>query len=293
MTRKRWRIERVMVVPATWQGSVEHFYHFFLGYFMPLVLWQERTDTMTFTVRDCGPMNPWFELTRPNTDLDFMTPGWMLQRVLTHRQERQILHGWDDPNRFHRASLVRFTDTILTRLALTHAASGKTRITVLERRASPDFYLTGKSEAHGSGADWRSIPNTAEIASSLDALGDVSVVDTAALSPVQQIRLLASTDVLVAQHGAGLSNMVWMPPASAVVEMQPPLIPPVDTIFASLAAARGLDHVCLRQEDEHSAVDPAAVARAVEQVLGNRGQFVPSMPGSLPMRLMRQLPRRL
>ena len=30
MTRKKWRIKQVMVVPAQWQGSVEHFYHFFL-----------------------------------------------------------------------------------------------------------------------------------------------------------------------------------------------------------------------------------------------------------------------
>ena len=47
MARKRWRIRQTMVVPAQWQGSVEHFYHFFLGYFMPLILWQERTGTMS------------------------------------------------------------------------------------------------------------------------------------------------------------------------------------------------------------------------------------------------------
>ena len=293
MTRKRWRMERVMVVPATWQGSVEHFYHFFLGYFMPLVLWQERTGTMAFTVRDCGPMNPWFELVRPGTDLDFMTPGWMLQRVLTHRQERQILHGWDDPNRFHRASLETFVRTILARESIEHEHVPRPRITVVERRRSPDFYLTGKSEAHGSGADWRSVPNIDEVAEALRPFGEVSVVDTASLAPRDQIRLLAATDVLVAQHGAGLSNMVWMPPGAAVVEFLPPLVPPVDKIFGSLAGARGLDHLGVPQLDEHSPVDTAAVASAVERMLAAPGHFRPPMPGSLPMRVLRQLPRRL
>ena len=293
MTRKRWRIERVMVVPATWQGSVEHFYHFFLGYFMPLVLWQERTNTMTFTVRDCGPMNPWFELVRPGTDLDFITPGWMLQRYLTHRQERQVLHLWDDPNRFHRASLDTFATTILQREGIAHARPTTPRITVLERRKSPDFYLTGKSEAHGSGSDWRSVPNIDEVAQSLQPFGQVSVIDTAGMPPREQIRLLANTDVLIAQHGAGLSNMVWMPPHAAVVELLPPLVPPVDKIFGNLAAARGLDHLSVAQLGEHAVVDATAVAQAVERLLASPGDFHPSAPGRLPLRVLRQLPRRL
>lgn len=293
MTRKRWRIERVMVVPATWQGSVEHFYHFFLGYFMPLVLWQERTNTQTFTVRDCGPMNRWFELLRPGTDLDLITPGWMLQRYLTHRQERQVLHGWDDPNRFHRSSLDTFVTTILGRDRITHTRQSSPRITILERRKSPDFYLTGKSEAYGSGADWRSVPNIEEVAQGLNSFGNVAVVDTAGMAPREQIQLLAATDVLVAQHGAGLSNMVWMPPHGAVVELLPPLVPPVDKIFGNLAAARGLDHLSVPQLDEHAAVDGKAVTLAVDRLLASPGEFQPSAPGSLPLRVLRQLPRRL
>jgi hypothetical protein len=38
----KWQIAEPMLVPAQWQGSVEHFYHFFLGYFMPVVLWLHK-----------------------------------------------------------------------------------------------------------------------------------------------------------------------------------------------------------------------------------------------------------
>lgn len=293
MARKRWRLPRMMVVPAQWQGSVEHFYHFFLGYFMPVILWQERTGTMTFTVRDCGPMNPWFSLVRPGTDLDFIPPGVMLQRVLTHRQEMQILHGWDDPTRFHRASLDTFVDAVLARTAVPEAAAGRKRITVLDRAPSPDFYVSAKSETYSSGADWRSLPNTRAVAEALGGLGDVTLLDTAALTPQEQVAALSRTDLLVAQHGAGLANMVWMPSGGAVLEIKPPLMPTINEIFAYLAAARGLGHVAVDQADEHAPIDVAAVVDSAERLLASPEAFVPAMPGRLPMRILRQLPRRL
>jgi hypothetical protein len=295
VVRKKWRIPRTMVVPANWQGSVEHFYHFILGYFMPLILWQERSGTMAFTVRDCGPMNPWFSLVRPGTDLDYMPPGVMLERAMTHRQEMQILRGWDDPTRFHRASFDLFSKAVLARVvaAPDTASAPQRRITVLDRRPSPDFYVGADSETHGSGADWRSLPNTSTIADALSALGDVAIVDSAALSPREQVEVLAGTNLVVAQHGAGLSNMVWMPPGSAVLEIRPPLIPTINEIFANLASCRDFDYLAVDQEDEHSQVDPASVLAAAERLVSSPGAFVPPMPGRLPMRVLRQLPRRL
>lgn len=294
MTRRRWRIRRMMVVPAQWQGSVEHFYHFFLGYLMPVIVWQERTGTEAFTVRDCGPMNPWFSLVRPGTDLDFMPPGVMLERALTRRQEMQILHGWDDPTRFHRASLDTFVRAVKGRVGPgARVDSNGPRITLLERAPSPDFYLSAAAETHGSGADWRSIPNTAALAQALASVGVVSVLDTAACSPVQQVHSLMGTDLLVAQHGAGLANMVWMPSGSSVLEIKPPLAPTINEIFASLASARGFNHLSVEQLDDHAPIDIESVVRAAERMLASPGAFIPPMPGRLPMRLVRQLPRRL
>lgn len=295
MTRKKWRLKRTMVVPAQWQGSVEHFYHFFFGYFMPLVLWQERTGTMVFTLRDCGPMNPWFDLLRPDTDLEYIQPGVMLQRVLTHRQERQILHGWDDPTRFHRSSMDQFVQTVSARADVkVERKSGEPKqITVLDRAPTLEFYLKGTSETYSSGAEWRSLPNTSDVAAALEPLGNVTLLDTAAMSPTEQVRALAGTDLLVAQHGAGLSNMVWMPPGSAVLEIKPPLMPTINEIFANLASARGLDHVTVEQAGEHAAIEIDGVVAGAERLLSSPGELVPPMPGRLPMRILRQLPRRL
>lgn len=296
MTRRKWRITRVMAVPANWQGTPEHFYHFFLGYFMPLVLWQERTAATDVAVRDCGPMNVWFDLLRDGTDVELMPPGVMLERLLSHRQERVILHDWDNPTRFHRRSLEAFTQAVLPRVmdgAGAPEGSGARRITLLERRANPDYYHSDAAETPGGGSQWRSVPNIDEIADALASLGDVRIVDTAELTPAEQVRTLHATDLLVAQHGAGLANMVWLPRTAAVIELLPPLPPTIDTIFHNLAAARRLGYASVDQVDLHAPVDPVAVAAAAGKVTADPAACVPTATGSLPMRLIRQLPRRL
>jgi hypothetical protein len=292
VTRRKWRIKRMMAVPANWQGSPEHFYHYLLGYFVPLVLWQERTGTMEVAVRDCGPMNAWFDLLRPGTDVELMPPGVMLERVLSHRQERVVLHDWDNPTRFHQRALARVRSTILSRNHAADSGSGRTRITVLERRPNPDFFHSDAAETPGGGSAWRSVPNIDAIADALAPLGDVSIVDTAELSPHEQVTLINKTDLLVAQHGAGLSNMLWLPDGAGVVEMLPPLPQTINTIFSNLASALSVGYRSVPQADLHDSVDPDAVAAAARAVLTNPATCVPVATGSLPMRMLRQLPRR-
>jgi Glycosyltransferase 61 len=295
MVRKRWRMQETMLVPAQWSGSVEHFYHFFFGYFMPLVLWQEKTGSTEFTVRDCGPMNSWFELLKEGSQPRYIPPGVMLQRVLTHRQEMQTFRGWDNPLHFHRKSLNLFSTTILNRVGIeskkeTH---NEKRITVLDRKPSPDFYVADNSEVLSSGAAWRSMPNTERIAEALQNLGEVTLVDSAAMSPTEQVRLFSQTNLLVAQHGAGLSNMVWLPKNAAVLEIKPPLPPVINEIFSNLASACAIDRGCVDQADEHAEVDPQLVKAAAEELISSPGTHIPMMSGRLPIRILRQLPRRL
>lgn len=283
-----------MVVPANWQGSPEHFYHFHLGYFMPLVLWQHRKRVSDLVVRDCGPMNIWFELLAPETTTTIIPPGVMLERYLSHRQERVVLHSWDDPTRFHRRSLSEYRGIILDRLRLdTRAMSNSPSITILDRRMPDSYYSSQLAETTGGGSQWRSVPNISSIAEVLRTLGSVTIVDTAAMTPIEQVDLLSSTDLLVAQHGAGLTNMLWMASGRSVIEILPPLPPTIDAIFRNLAAARGLGYLAVSQEGEHTPVAPQPVIEAARSLLASPAAHVPTPTGSWPMRMFRQLPRRL
>jgi len=294
VVRKKWRIKRVMAVPANWQGTPERFYHFLLGYLIPLLIWQERTSDVDIAVRDSGPHNPWFELLRPQTSVEFLPPGMMLERYLSHRQERVVFHDWDNPTRFHRRSLaLARAAAINNSRSIGRTDSDSPQITILERRPSVDHYRKDSAETPGGGADWRSVPNIEEIAASLGRVGRVEVVDTAGMTPQEQVLTLLNTDLLVAQHGGGMSNMLWMESGSSVIEILPPRPPTIDTIFRNLAAARDLGYLAVPQEGEHTPVATQPIVEAARSLLESPAAHVPTPTGSWPMRMLRQLPRRL
>lgn len=293
MVRKRWRIERVMAVPANWQGTPDRFYHFLLGYFVPLLLWQQRTGRKEIAVRDSGPHNPWFDLLRPKTSVEFLPPGMMLERYLSHRQDRVVFRDWDNPTRFHRKLLANARAAVAENCpSVMRLVSDSPRVTILERRPSVEHYRNDTAEIPGGGADWRSVPNVDDIADSLKNIGHVQVVDTAGMTPQEQVFTLQNTDVLIAQHGGGLSNMLWMESGRSVIEILPQRPPTIDAIFRNLASARALGYQAIHQDGEHAPVDSQLIVKATRTLLARPTDFIPTATGSLPMRLWRQRPRR-
>lgn len=279
-------------MPAQWQGSVEHFYHFLLGYFVPLALWQDKTGETTFTVRDCGPMNAWFELLHPDTHLNHIAPGVMLERFLSHRQNRVVLRAWDDPHRFHPSSLRRASEIIRTRTNGLAAESAGQRIVVIDRRAPLPFYNSNRAEVPGSAATERSVPNMADIAELLEQrFGNVDFVDLAEETPSNQVATFAKARIVVGQHGAGLANTLWLPKNAALLEIKPPLQPIIGGIFENLCAAKRVDYVSLPQDSHHAPVNLQSVARRVDILVEQSGGLIPSMSAHPLTRVRRALVR--
>ena len=85
------------------------------------------------------------------------------------------------------------------------------RVTLLDRRPN----------AWGGGVLLRQFRSTAAIRDALRAIPGVivEVVDPAAFSLTDQVRMAAQTEILVGAHGAGLSHALAMPEHGAVVEV--------------------------------------------------------------------------
>lgn len=253
-----------LLVPAQWGGSVEHYYHFLLGYLFPVTLWLSDHSDSRPVVRDCGPMNPWFGVV--GRDVTLIAPGTMLHR-LVRGAPATVLTPSDDPESFDSLQLARFRAEILHRVGGAEANDSGSQITLLRRGRSHPYYDGAISEQRYSGAFRRSIPNLAEVADRLERSWPVALVDAADLAPAAQIRLHASTRVLIGQHGAGLANMIWMPPGSYVVEVLPPMPAHLSVIFRNLAAALGHRYTAIQQRSAHAPVNAADIANAVAERL--------------------------
>ena len=121
----------------------------------------------------------------------------------------------------------------------------------------------------------RVLANEAEVIAALSACGIVPVA-LEGRSLMEQATLFAGADLVVAPHGAGLTNLVFARPGCHVVEVLPYNY--VHWCFRHLAAAAGLDYDCVIGGSEPAArdanvharnwtVNPLAVRAAVEAAL--------------------------
>ncbi len=258
--RRASGIDATLVLADHWSGSVQQFYHFLLGYLGPMAVWARQHPGQRIWVRDCGPMNVWFDAVRPGVAVDVVSVNTALGVLIGSRRDARIVRGLDDPARFDRRRLVAAADAIGWLLdADRGVVAGPSSVVVVDRRTSEDFYHSAESETHMSGAERRSTPGLGATVEALRFASPAVVVDTARIAPAEQIRLFAGANAIVGQHGAGLVHMLWLPRGSTVVEIAPPLVPGVDHIFGELAEVLGHRYVVVAQDDVHAPVDPQAL----------------------------------
>lgn len=266
---------RTLLVANHWDGSVQQFYHFMLGYFMPVCEWLDRHPGTAITVRDCGPMNTWWEVLRETTDIDVVPPGSALHAIVGDRTKHEILRGLDDPTTFDRRVLERARDAMLRILDIpsTSVPASVAHVVVVDRATSEDFYHGPESETHMSGGERRSTPNLAGLIPMLGGDVDVELVDLARIAPRDQFRLMQRKTILVAQHGAAFAHMLWMPEGSTIIEIAPPLPSQVEEIFSSLSTVMGHQYRRVAQQSVHADVDLPEVRALVDEALQSRRQL--------------------
>ncbi len=256
-------------------GSLEHPYHFWLGYFIPICDWLvSNPESESNTVVECGPMTPWLEHLSSFRALNIVKPRTALNWYLRGPQymESNIFENLDDPRNFSRSEGLAKIQ-LLTRVFFPESES-KTEgmeIGILQRNGSLPFYNSAESEAKGSGAERRSIPNVSELVGLLRTEGRTSIIDTSEVSPIDAVSIYRNLKVLVGQYGAGLTNMVWVPKGALVIELRAPgslFGDPWDDCYRLLAQSLGHRFKVLEaQQDWHSQIDPESVAEEIRNLL--------------------------
>ncbi len=256
--------ERVLVVSNHWDGSVQVFYHFLLGYFAPLTVWLRKTGSKTISVRDCGPMNQWFELLEPEISVQIVKPGVALHTLAGNRSRHHVVTGLDYPRKHKRERLsvaIEAMHSFLPNLDMSSAP-----ILIIDRATTDDFHSSSMSETEMSGARRRSTPNLTNVCEEILLPGSFVVADMATIAPESQVALAQHSRVLVAQHGAGLTHMIWMPKGSTVIEIHPPLPDEAIDVFRLLAKALGHQYIRISQSHVHADVNSSDLIEAFRSV---------------------------
>jgi len=262
----RKRAPEIVMDIVNRQGSVEHYYHFILGFLAPLVLHLSTGPrAATRIIRSCGPMDCHLApLALPNLRI-VQKQLWLEMRDTGHLQTEQ-LGGFDEPIHYDEEAFQRFRQIVLRRFGQSEAAPNAAgTMLVINRGKSPPYYQTEQAEVQTSAGLRRSVPNMAALVAAATAQGvKTRVVELETWTLQQQVALFAGTRTLVAQHGAALVNMLWMAPGGVIIEINPVAEGlHFQDWFRRLATACGHDYVSVSQDGVHAPVDETAFCEAL------------------------------
>ena len=246
-------------------GSVEHYFHFILGYVAPIMLRPAPAPGAPCQLaRSCGPLDPMFaELALPDIR-QIPKLDWRRRRE-TNRYRLETVIGYDSPEHYDPAAFAVLRAAMLAHFGMT-APDKPDRTLLVNRGQSPEAYQAADVENPTSANLRRSVPNMAEVCAAITQAGhacDMVELETNTLR--MQLALFAGTRTLVAQHGAALVNMLWMAPGGTIVEILPNNLGRTGRIFRMLAEACGHGYVCVPQATLHAAVDADAVVAALRK----------------------------
>lgn len=277
--RSRRKHLPILFIPIT-RGPIQNFYHFFFGYFVPLY-WQRMQDpTQPFAVMSVAPFDQWFDLL-PGSPPKIVDQAKAVKHTFLAdsrgyaKQYRVVpLLYWDKWERFPERPLKAVWDQLredfTQRARAEKMDTSAPQIVVLDRSAVPALYREQFGGRYGPNK--RSIPNLHELVERLRELGSTELVEASELTPLEMFIRCSSAKVIVGQHGAGLSNVFFLPPGASMVEIVwPELAEDAHiNIYGPLCDELGLQwHRPVLQEDPFSPIDVDItvdlVRRAVRQ----------------------------
>jgi hypothetical protein len=137
---------------------------------------------------------------------------------------------------------------------------GDARILLIQRGPSHVWYNSN------SGQERRSIANHEELYRSLrvDYVGCLNVMPEK-FTFVRQFALFSLADIILAQHGAALANIIWARPSATVIEISP--YTSEGDFFFNLARCIGLRYHRVRQDHEHSDVDIDEIRQVIAKAI--------------------------
>lgn len=235
-------------------GSLNHCYHFWMGYYLPACEWMiENPDVKSIRMIECGPMTRWITYLKRYRDIDIIKPRTALNFYVGDKPSH-IFKKQDSPDNIINVSYLSKTNTIKENF-FPKRNNFDTEIAIIERKDPNRKY----------------IPNLNDIKPVFENVGTTEIIDTVSLSVPQTVDKFSEVKILVGQFGAGLTNMIWMKPGSIVIEIRPPQndtgILYANDVYKDIAYKLGIKHIVVEaQKDWYSNVDLNKIKKVVDSL---------------------------
>lgn len=264
-------------------GRVVHYHHFLLAFLVPLILSLQsgliRRSTIAFP--DMGSLNEKVKEVTKHFGFRAEVYPRGLGSVFSKIEGVRIfpLKSRDAPQVYGNqlsdldfSILDDFREDLLSGNDINEHSYD---VLLINRSSSSPYYMSkryirefGKSRQGAGGASRRSVPNTMDLERALREVGRVRAIDLENISLKDTVQAFRDARVVVAQHGAALSNLVWCRKSAGVLEVVPVgYFFQEARIFRSLALARKLNHMCIPQEHEHASVCEEFLSAAASELL--------------------------
>jgi hypothetical protein len=200
-------------------GSREHFFHFLLGYLLPLVHAQTTNQDHKFLALDCGPlMTPILEETLKRLGLRFeiVPPGGM--------EKPFYLEAWDHHwtcTETVRAAADRVSTAWKDHVCAEPDCALSSNL-LIERSPPHEYYRQGAAEIEGYGLSRRGITNWPEVCRLLNDRG----IEHLLYEPGRhclgcQVATFSAARRIVGIRGAEWANTIWSQPGLRVRVLDP------------------------------------------------------------------------
>ncbi|MGJ8671444.1 glycosyltransferase 61 family protein [Rubritalea sp.] len=259
-------------------GSVEHYYHFLLGVLIPLALFKKECGNKNIYIRSCGIMDEHllhFKQGIINISEKTLHEKIRYTNELTNEYSCIDRPGFDSPAYYNYEDFsesVSYITSTLSEEILKFKEElnfdNKTDhpcIVMIDREPPHPFYLSNSCERKDAGTGRRSISNYDELYNSAYAkFPNIKSVTLEGKSLAFQIALFSNADIIIAQHGAALANLIWCRPNTSLIEIDPYFRKPRQH-FIRLANCMKLDYQSVKQNGEHGKVNPKSLIRRLKK----------------------------
>lgn len=268
-------------------GSVEHYHHFLLGFVTPLVLKmiENENANRTFYIRSCSILDRIVHELKFN-NLVITDKIQLISMTRSGELPIETLDGYDTPNFYSRPVFDKVSSYLNLRLSdeiksqshhLQRAfdenqqcGSPTLKISLIDRGPPHEFYNSALSEVKTAGNQRRSVTNFNGLVSALNSKGFNALKFYLEEKPLSfQMALFQVSDIVIAQHGASLSNLIWAHDKLNVVEIIPPNS--IRQFFAALSHCLDLKYFSVDQQETHGAVRTSKIMEVTHNIC--RGQI--------------------